>query len=75
MYKSTAHTQLYHSLSPRPVLMVAGLNAFHTIVSQMLVAMNREILRQENITQNSMQDSNVNGTSFTNTLSNHHDAF
>lgn len=28
---------------PRPVLTVAGLNAFHTIVSQMFVAMNSEI--------------------------------
>ena len=29
--------------SPRPVLTVVGLNAFHTMVSQMFVAMNREI--------------------------------
>ena len=29
--------------SPFPVLTVAGLNAFHTIVSQMLVAINKEI--------------------------------
>jgi len=28
---------------PRPVLTVAGLKAFHTIVSQMFVAMKREI--------------------------------
>ena len=28
---------------PLPVLTVAGENAFHTIVSQMLVAINREI--------------------------------
>lgn len=28
---------------PRPVLTVVGLNAFHTMVSQMLVAMKREI--------------------------------
>ena len=33
--------------SPLPVLIVAGLKAFHTIVSQMLVAMNREILRRK----------------------------
>jgi len=31
---------------PRPVLMVAGLNDFHTIVSQMLVAMKSDILRE-----------------------------
>jgi len=29
---------------PRPVLIVAGLNDFQTIVSQMFVAMNSEIL-------------------------------
>ncbi|RNA30816.1 hypothetical protein BpHYR1_015563 [Brachionus plicatilis] len=28
---------------PRPALMVAGLNAFHTIVSQIFVAMNSEM--------------------------------
>jgi hypothetical protein len=28
---------------PRPVLMVVGENAFHTMFSQMLVAMNNEI--------------------------------
>jgi len=32
--------------SPLPVLMVAGLKAFHTIVSQMFVAINREILKK-----------------------------
>jgi hypothetical protein len=32
---------------PRPVLMVAGLNAFHTIVSQILVAIKREILQRK----------------------------
>lgn len=30
-------------VSPRPVLTVVGLNAFHTMVSQMFVAMKREI--------------------------------
>ena len=30
---------------PLPVLIVAGENAFQTIVSQMLVAINREILK------------------------------
>ena len=33
---------------PLPVLTVAGENAFHTIVSQMFVAINREILQQNN---------------------------
>ena len=28
---------------PRPAFIVAGLNAFHTIVSQMFVAINNEI--------------------------------
>ena len=40
---------------PRPVLIVAGLNDFHTIVSQMLVAINSDILRgglTKNYTQN-----------------------
>lgn len=32
--------------SPLPVLMVAGLKAFHTIVSQMFVAINSEILKK-----------------------------
>lgn len=31
------------SLLPLPVLTVVGLKAFHTMVSQMLVAMNKEI--------------------------------
>lgn len=38
-----AYDTLLSSLLPLPVLTVVGLNAFQTIVSQMLVAMNREI--------------------------------
>lgn len=32
-----------YAILPRPVFTVVGLNAFHTIVSQILVAMKREM--------------------------------
>ena len=37
--------------SPLPVLMVAGLKAFHTMVSQMLVAMKRDMLQEGGMQQ------------------------
>ena len=45
------------SASPRPVLMVVGLNAFHTMVSQMLVAINNEILQVNSMRENSINHS------------------
>lgn len=38
-----AEARLFPEFIPLPVLTVVGLKAFHTIVSQMLVAMKREI--------------------------------
>ena len=49
---NTPHTRLpYTHDSPLPVLMVAGLKAFHTMVSQMLVAMKRDMLQEGGMQQ------------------------
>lgn len=42
-YTSTDHKHYTIAYVPLPVFTVVGLKAFHTMVSQMLVAMKREI--------------------------------